>query len=197
MSERERVMNHPDKLGMIDDADYGTYLGLQAEAWCENPPPAPAGFELIECAHVPRHWPTYTVADDDFYEASCPHCWVSNDQERISELEHRLHKPWMRWKLTFKVLGWLYVLGLTSGYGMRNCYACPSWVLSGPIHWGGSRPYVLGLKRETWRCLRAGHRPGDPIGFGYCSKCLPCPDCGSKTAGHASDCPELSGRVSA
>ena len=107
-------------------------------------------------------------------------------------LPHSEHRAWRRWQITRKLATWLYVTGITSnggglrwGAGCDGCQTMPTWTKT-------RRVYVLGVKMDTWRCiLKMHHWPGDPIGFGMCSKCLPCPDCGSKTAGHDSGCESL------
>lgn len=102
-----------------------------------------------------------------------------------------MHRAWCRWRITGWVAHHGYALGLLSGSGWSmggGCDGCRT------LYWRGSRPYILGWSRGEWRC-RTGrnpacrpHRPADPIGLGYCSKCLPCPACGSETAGHAEGC---------
>jgi hypothetical protein len=58
-------------------------------------------------------------------------------------------------------------------------------------HWPcRRRRLAAGLARwaNTWRCWSRGHRRGVEVGFGYCGKCVPCPRCGSETAGHYEGC---------
>lgn len=187
----ETRIAHPSKLVQGDDEDYVEYLTRQAEAWTTNPPEAPDGFEMVECEATPRHWPLYSPIDDDFYPSGCPHCAYDELYGAHAGCAHSHHRRWRRWKITGKLADWLYASGLTSSGASwqmnahcRGCYTMPKWNRN-------PRPYVLFVSRNTWRCLLKGHhRPGDPIGFGYCAKCLPCPECGSKTAGHLDGCPE-------
>lgn len=144
------------------------------------------GLELAECAAEPRHPRVYFEEDPDAYPAPCMYCAYASMYEAHAPCEHSHHGRWRRWKLTRRTVSRLYALGLVRGSTTAftgHCNGCVS-----RIDWGFGGPYVLGLPRETWRCLRAGHRPGDPIAFGYCSKCLPCTSCGSKTAGHEKGC---------
>lgn len=175
-----------------DVDDWGDYYAARAEALCENPPPAPAGFQLVECNKSPRHWPTYTVLEDD-YGAPCMYCAWEQLNEAHSGCEHSHHGRWRRWRIAKWLVTQSYVSGLTAGgYGYSMNAHC-DWCLSTLPRWRGKRAYVLWVKRETWRCLLRGrHLPGDHIAFGYCSKCLPCPECRSTTAGHHDGCAALS-----
>lgn len=182
-------MTHPAKLVMGDDEDYAEYLFRQSDAWSLNPPPAPDGFTLVDCDAQPRHWPVYTVTDDDFYEMPCPHCVQQIMMEEHQGCRHKQHRAWRRWKPLRRVASFLYTSGLTSsgpmiqwGGGCDGCVTMPTWDRR-------KRHYVLWVSRDTWRCLLQGrHLPGDPVFAGLCSKCLPCPECGSKTAGHEPGC---------
>lgn len=190
--------NHPAKLARLscgdDDCDdecgicedYVDYLGRQGDAWSQSPPPAPPGFELIECTATPRHWPLYTVVDDDFYAGpDCLYCTASAYSDRISRLEHDAHRAWQRWRITGKLGGWLYTTGITStgaswrmGGHCPGCYTLPKFNRN-------RRPYILGVSRETWHCLlRRHHRPSVDRPFGLCTKCFPCAECGSTATGH-------------
>lgn len=190
------MSNHPAKLESPYDVDvdvepeedYTDYIVRQANAWCQNPPPAPAGFELMECFSEPKHWPMYTVADDDFYAATCWDCTDHSAElrEQINQLEHAKHSRFWRTKLGTRIVRWAYQMGVIAGSATTHndfCKGCLTFV-----KWRSKRPYILGVSRDTWRCWRAGHRRGEHIGFGLCGKCLPCPDCGSMTAGHEDGC---------
>lgn len=103
---------------------------------------------------------------------------------------HANHARWQTWKITKRFAHRGYALGVLAGSGSSYSSECNGCVR---LYWRGRRPYILGLSRNTWRCLLVGgpngrHRPADQIGFGYCSKCLPCPTCGSETAGHLPGC---------
>lgn len=184
------TQNHPAKLEQGDDEDYVDYLTRQLAGWTDNPPTAPDGFSLIPCDATPRHWPTYEIADDDFFGAHCLYCQADAAYAAHSECEHSHHSAWRRWKATHWIVGKLYTSGLSvTGPGSSWGGGCNRCLISGPKFRRGARPYVLFVKSGTWRCILKGHHmPGDPIGWGYCAKCLPCPDCGSKTAGHEPGC---------
>lgn len=183
----------------VDPREADDPIGTDPVGWALNYPllpldaavPAPPGFELVGCHAEPRHPATYVLATDG-YPAPCPHCqqWALTDAHQ--GCEHRGHGPWRRWRLTHWLITQLYVSGLSSSgagrmWGSGGCDGC---VVSGP-RWRGGRPYVLWVSRDTWRCLRRGHLPGDQVGLGFCGKCLPCPLCDSVTAGHADNCPTL------
>lgn len=182
-------MNHPAKIVMGDDEDYVEYLGKQADAWTQSPPEAPPGFVLAECGVEPRHWPTYTIADDDFYETPCPVCQIEAAMAEHAGCRHSHHRAWRRWYLTRKLAAWLYASGLTSNGGSSSWGGGCNWCVTMPRWTRMRRVYVLWWELDKWRCLlRFRHWPADPIFAGFCSKCLPCPECGSQTAGHEPGC---------
>lgn len=182
-------MNHPAKIVIGDDEDYVKYLGRQADAWSQSPPEAPPGFVLAECDAEPRHWPTYTVADDDFYETPCPVCQIEAAIAEHAGCQHSRHRAWRRWWATRRLAGWLYASGLTSSGGSASWGGGCNWCVTMPSWNRNRRSYVLWVSTDHWRCLLKHHHwPADHIAFGFCSKCLPCPDCGSKTAGHNPEC---------
>lgn len=180
--------DHPDKPVQGDDEDYVEYLGRCADHWSTNPPAAPEGFELIECSATPRHWPEYHAVDSDFYDAECSHCQYAALAAAHAGCVHSHHKFWQRWKITGKFSSWLYSMGITAsggswqmGGGCTGCYTLPKFNRH-------KRVYALGVSMESWRCiLKAHHRPGDQVA-GLCTKCYPCPTCGSKTATHEPGC---------
>jgi hypothetical protein len=142
----------------------------------------PEGWELIECT---KGHPVMWMPDDQWsYSPPCPYCSFDDLQARHAGCEHAQHGRWRRWRVTHRLVGWAYVLGLVTasacawGDGCSHCLTM--------VRWRGRRPYILGLYRETWSCLRYGHRRVD-VG-GLCAVCAPCPDCGSQTAGHAEAC---------
>lgn len=186
--------NHPAKLEQGEDEEIVPYLTRQFDAWTTNPPAAPDGFSLIPCEATPRHWPMYEIVDDDFYGAHCLNCAAEEAYAAHEGCEHSHHRAWRRWKITHKIVTWLYASGLSvTGGSFKWGGGCNACLTSGPMFRRGRRPYVLFVQTDTWRCILKGHHlPGDPIGFGYCAKCLPCPDCGSKTAGHNDGCEALS-----
>lgn len=151
--------------------------------------PAPPGFELVGCDATPRHPAVYVLAPaGGSYPAPCPHCqlWAEIDAHR--GCEHAGHGRWRRWRVVRWAVGQLYASGLSSsGGGVQWGGGCDRCLVGGPS-WRGARPYVLWVRRWTWRCLRAGHRPAERVAFGFCSKCLPCPDCGSSSAACLVEC---------
>lgn len=169
--------------------DWGDYYTERGAYLCENPPAAPSGFVLIECDHEPRHWPTYTVHDDWSYPAPCMYCAYELLDQAHAGCEHSHHSLWRRTRIARWAVRNLLSSGLMGGgYGIGWSRDCSGCLISLP-RWRGKRDHFLWVKRDTWRCLLRGrHLPGDPIGFGYCSKCAPCSTCGSTTAGHRDGC---------
>jgi hypothetical protein len=146
------------------------------------------GLQLAECGAEPRHAYTWFL-DDDGYGAPCMYCVYEAVRDAHAGCEHSHHGPWRRWKVTHRLAGWAYTLGITSASSYRydgNCSGCYT------PYFHGRRLYVLGLSRGAWRCLLRGrHLPGEPTGvFDYCGKCLPWPCCGSKRVEHAPKCTE-------
>ncbi len=153
----------------------------------EHAPQDVPGLRLVDCEAEPRHliW----VHDREDYGVPCYMCQLEERWRRDAEARQCRHRPWRRWKLTSRRARWADVLGVISGYcmsiggdGHDGCVHRPSL--------RGRRPYILGVSRDTWRCWRRFHRRGEPIGFGFCAKCIPCPECGSRTAGHNDGCRE-------
>lgn len=123
-------------------------------------------------------------------------------------------RHWRRWRLTRRIVGWLYQLGITYHGGStgthcereiledRGCQGHPpewGWVVHGPGLRGldprKRRPYVLGMDTDVLcalpRCLRRGHWPLMLSVLGpACGRCMPWPCCGAVGDGHAADCPE-------
>jgi hypothetical protein len=102
-----------------------------------------------------------------------------------NELEHARHGAWRRWKVTGRVLGWAYQLGVIGGYGYQGNSACHPMCVSG-VRWRGRRLYILGWSRGRWACLlRYHHRRREVVDAPVlCSVCCPCPECGSTDADH-------------
>lgn len=170
--------------------DFVDYLGRKADHYTQSPPPAPPGFELVECDAEPRHWPVYTHADSDFYPMPCLYCVNESTQKAVDALERRYHwlKHPLRGRWAIRLLGKLYSLGVIAGYGTHyggatDCNRC----IEG-IRLRGRRPYVLGWPDWKWSCLiTRRHWPGEGPLFGMCGKCVPCPDCGTTKLDH--NCP--------
>lgn len=189
-------INHPSKPVMGDDEDCVEYLWRTGSHWIDNPPPAPPGFELVECGATPRHWPAYSVVDDDLYPGCCPACYSDSQAEKIRELECKAkHRRWKSWR----ILGWLsskgYSIGIIAGCGTSygRCELCGIGTQHMRPRWRGRRPYILGVSRDTWTCLRHGHRRQESHwSRGLCTVCLPCPECGSTKPEHFS-CDERPG----
>lgn len=149
----------------------------------------PDGWQLVECD---QDHPVMWMPDDQWgYPPPCMYCSYEGFAAQHGTCEHDRHGRWRRWKITHWLSRWAYQFGVIAGSGTSfggGCHRCLS-----SVHWRGRRPYVLGWRRECWRCLlKFRHWPGDDVGLGFCAKCLPCPACDSRTAGHAEDCPEVS-----
>ena len=180
---------HPIFPEQLEDEDWIDWYQRAFDAVTNEPPAAPAGFVLVPCASTPRHWPTYSLDDGDTEPANCGTCVYNALAETHRPCEHKQHRAWRTWKASRKVAGWLYTLGLLRGFGTTHSRYCNGCLIS--IHWSLFRgPYVLFVKRETWRCWRAWHRRGDEVGFGYCGKCMPWSCCGSTRRDHTKDCTE-------
>jgi hypothetical protein len=119
---------------------------------------------------------------------TCPWCLYTELAERHDRCHHAGHGRWRRWQATHKVAGWLYALGVIAGWGINSGVGCNGCVVAVIWRRTARRPYLLGVSRESWHCLRAGHWPGESIGLGLCGKCLPCPGCGSVTNTHRDGC---------
>lgn len=166
--------------------DEWTVEGFLAEcdAMRDNPPAAPEGMERVQCDAEPPHWPTYVAHVDGMYPSPCPACQITEQSKRIEELKHQSHHRWW-WK--WRAYAWLarhsYSWGITSGSSWGNmCSHCGTVT---QIHWRGKRPYILGRPRDWWTCLlRYHHRQTLLQGSGFCTICLPCPDCGSTATDH-------------
>jgi hypothetical protein len=149
-----------------------------------NPPAAPEGLELVECTAEPRHWPTYVAHVEGMYPAPCYSC-IIDDYARSERRERckREHRRWKSWRIWTRLASRLYTLGITSsggGVSFGRCEFCGIGRQAMAPHWRGKRPYILGAHRETWACLlKRRHRRTPHEGCGLCTKCAPCPECGS------------------
>lgn len=137
------------------------------------------GLQLADCDTEPRHPHTFFHASDA-YPPPCMYCVSQSQQEQIDRLTACRHWPWRRWKLSGRIASWLYALGLVAGYGFTNSSTCHGCLCSFRF---GNSSYLLGWPRWKWNCLlREHHWPGEFIGMNSCTKCYPCPDCGSRTS---------------
>lgn len=139
----------------------------------------------VDCTAEPAHEPMWMKFDDELWWApSCPICSYERERDAHAGCRHSHHRAWRRWKITRRALGWAYSMGLVSGWGQTYdgyCNGCVSGVL--PVR--GRRTYALGWPTWKWGCLFKGrHWPGQFIGLGLCTKCAPCPECGSTEADH-------------
>lgn len=135
----------------------------------------------ILCDEHDYYWWSY---NEDEFEPPCPDCAITSLMNAHAGCEHSHHRWYRSSKAYRKLADWLYALGIVSSTSWRMGGGCTGCVT---INWDWhQRPYVLGLSRGAWRCLiRGRHLPGEPIAFGMCGECLPCPSCGD-TSG---ECP--------
>lgn len=150
------------------------------------------GLALVECEATPRHWAWVLASDANGYGIPCYACMLNEQAAERRAAEDRRNQHWVNrwryWSLTSKVASRAYVLGVIGGYGQSM--EASGWRVCG-FRWRGSRPYILGVKREVWRCWLIGHhRRGEEVGFGFCGKCVPWTCCGSQAADHAAGCAE-------
>lgn len=144
----------------------------------------PQGWQLVECD---QGHPVMWMPDDEWcYPPGCAYCSYDAFAAGHRECEHAGHGRWRRWRLTHKLELWAYSMGIVAGGGTRHGGGCRGCLI-GP-RWRGKRPYILGLQREEWSCLRRGHRRRDV--YGWCGVCAPSPCCGSTGYEHAETCPE-------
>ena len=152
---------------------------------CPDHAPADVpGLQLADCDAQPRHPRTWFLATDS-YPPPCMYCSCAALQAAHQGCEHSHHRAWRRWKLTHRLAGRLYSLGVVKGYGLAGGGGC-NFCLTG-LQWGRSG-YLLGWDNWKWqtlaRCLRRGHWPADTDscvgserGLGFCVKCAPCTGC--------------------
>ena len=180
-------------MSAYDETDEWTVEGFIAacDRVTANPPAAPTGIELVECAAEPRHWPMYVAHVDGMYPSHCILCERDDLARQLREIEcRRKHRRWKSWRVWSRLASRLYVLGVTSsggGVSYGNCEFCGISRQHMAPRWRGKRSYILGLRREAWCCLRHGHRHA-PTSYGLCAVCCPCPSCGSTDPEHSGDC---------
>lgn len=176
------IVDYPDDTNGYPDVYYicntcGTKVD---DAPCaEHAPLNVPGLVLVDCDATPRHY-MWTV-DSEGYPSGCVACGWREIYDKHSTCEHSHHGPWRRWRITKWANLKAYSLGITGGHGASyggGCHGCVT-----RTRWRGSRSYVLGWPTWKWSCLlRKRHWPGHLVGLGCCTKCLPCPDCGSTSA---------------
>ena len=188
-TEYVSVPNHPDLPGQHDNEDIVDYIGRVADWLTNTPPAAPEGFRLVPCEATPRHCPLYEVAEDVFYDRPCPDCVASDAYRRERESRCKLdHRRWKSWRIWWRISSRLYTFGVTSsggGVSYGRCEFCGIGRQHMAPRWRGKRPYILGVKRETWACLiKRHHRRVEHYPTGLCAICCPCPECGSTDREH-------------
>jgi hypothetical protein len=140
----------------------------------------------VECTNEPPHPPMWMeYSEEDWYAPPCYWCAYDMQAEAHAGCRHARHWPWRRWEITKRLASWAYSMGLVAGYGITHdghCDGCVSGFSVGPR---ARRVYLLGWPAWKWRCLLTqGHWPGQFIGFDRCTKCCPCPECGSTEPDH-------------
>lgn len=140
----------------------------------------------VECVAEPRHAPMWMEYDDEaWYPPSCPDCAYVLMRDAHAGCQHSHHGRWRRWRITNVVAGWAYSLGILAGYGSTHdghCNGCLDGFRWRTLH---GRAYLLGWPAWKWSCLlKKRHWPGGYVGFDCCTKCLPCPVCGSTEWDH-------------
>lgn len=147
--------------------------------------------KLAECDAQPPHPRVWVEIEEhrDSYPVGCPLCdyeWLAGQH---SGCEHARHGRWRAWRVTHRFFSWTYSMGITTGGGCVSGGGCRGCALLPRLR--GTRHYILGVSTDHWRCLLRGrHWPGEPIGWGLCGKCAPCPGCGSTKYGCEPGCPE-------
>lgn len=144
----------------------------------------------VECHENPPHPRLWIEGDpDECHPVPCLYCVHAAVAEAHSGCRHSHHGPWRSSRIAARAARWLYQIGVTAGHVVSFDAHCTGCVDG--FRWRGRRPYVLGVLRGHWRCLLRGHHwPGDPLGVGICTKCCPCPGCGSKRIECDPACPE-------
>lgn len=112
------------------------------------------------------------------------HETIGEHWDHQAKSDHARHGAWRRWRISRRLLGKAYQLGLIAGWGVQGNRYCRSCV--DHIGWRGRRLYVLGLSREQWSCLILGrHRRRElPEAPYLCAVCAPCPTCESSDPKH-------------
>ena len=159
----------------------------------EHAPQEIPGLVRSHCDAIPPHAPVWVLDGDHCgYGVGCPACQDATVAEQLAKATRCRHWGWRRWALTRRISCWGYTIGITTGAcytfdpGPHGCDGC----ISG-TRVRGKRTYILGIRREVWRCWLVGHhRRGIEVGYGNCGKCVPWPCCGSQQEAHVPGCPE-------
>lgn len=140
----------------------------------------------VECVVEPPHAPMWMKYDDEaWYPPSCPDCAYVAMRDAHAGCEHSHHGAWRRWKLVNWLSGWAYQLGVLAGYGSNHDGYCNGCLTGFRWRSASGRSYVLGWPSWKWSCLlKKRHWPGGYVGFDCCTRCLPCPECGSTEWDH-------------
>ncbi|MFI6228577.1 hypothetical protein ACIBCR_14850 [Micromonospora echinospora] len=152
----------------------------------DHAPTQVPGLRLVDCDNEPPH--IIFVHDADDYGVPCFQCRLAEYAEQERQARQCRHGGWHSWRITGRLATLAYGLGITSGNAYSYGDGHDGCVTD--IRFRGSRPYILGVSRDTWRCWFSGHRRGEPVGAGFCGKCVPWPCCGAISEAHAEKCPE-------
>ncbi|MEU7980513.1 hypothetical protein AB0B63_18515 [Micromonospora sp. NPDC049081] len=152
----------------------------------QHAPTEVPGLRLVDCKAEPRHllW----VHDRDDYGTPCYLCAYIEQAEQERQARQCRHWGWRSWKAIWWLSLKLYALGVSKGGSITRGDGHDGCVTFGRLT--GNRSYILGVSRDVWRCWLSGHRRGEPVGFGFCGKCVPWPCCGSSREEHNTGCPE-------
>ena len=152
----------------------------------DHAPTAVPGLRLVDCDAEPRHllW----VHDRDDYGVPCYLCQAIEREEKDRAARQCRHWGWRSWRATWWLSLKLYALGVSTGGSITRGDGHDGCVTFGRMR--GNSSYLLGVSRDTWRCWLSGHRRGEPVGFGFCGKCMPWPCCGSIREEHNPTCAE-------
>lgn len=140
----------------------------------------------VECGADSPHEPMWMEYDDEaWYPPGCPHCWYEAMRDAHAPCRHSRHGAWRSWRFSKWLASWAYRLGVIASYSCTYDGHCNGCMDGFRWRFTSARPYVLGWPAWKWGCLlKNRHWPGGYVGFGCCTKCLPCPECGSTAWEH-------------
>lgn len=154
----------------------------------DHAPMSVPGLRVADCTATPAHPPVFHHLRDD-YGVPCLYCVIAEHAEQERVAQQCRHWGWRTWRATRWAASVAYSLGIIAGYGTTwgdGHKMCTTFTRG----LRGKRSYVLGVSRDTWECWSRGHLRGEPVGFGFCGKCVPWPCCGSITEDHIEGCAE-------